>query len=80
MQEVGIASVHVVNLGQAADEITQYAKVSKTDLIVVGARGMSLLSRVLIGSTSQTVARHAPCSVLVVRGTYSPRSFDGVGG
>ena len=76
LQEVGIATVHVVSLGQPADEITQYAKVSKTDLIVVGAHGMSLLARMLIGSTSETVARHAPCSVLVVRGTYSPRSFD----
>jgi nucleotide-binding universal stress UspA family protein len=36
-------------------------------MIVVGAHGMSLLEHMLIGSTSETVARHAPCSVLIVR-------------
>ncbi len=76
LQEVGISAVHITSLGQAADEITQYAKQSKTDLIVVGVRGRSQLERMLIGSTSETVARHAPCSVLVVRGKYPLHSND----
>ncbi len=37
------------------------------DLIVIGARGHSLLGRLLIGSVSDNVATHAKCSVLVVR-------------
>jgi nucleotide-binding universal stress UspA family protein len=37
------------------------------DLIVIGARGHSLIGRLLIGSVSDSVATHAKCSVLVVR-------------
>ena len=77
LQEVGLEAVHANRIGQPADEITQYAKESKADLIVVGAHGTSLLTRMLIGSTSETVARHAPCSVLVVRGTPPLSSSDG---
>ena len=40
---------------------TRYA-----DLIVLGARGTSTLEGLLLGSVSQKVIRHAPCSVLVV--------------
>ena len=39
------------------------------DLVVLGAQGHSALSRMLLGSVSDFVATHAPCSVLVVRDT-----------
>lgn len=71
LAEVGLSAVHLACLGQPADEITKFAKESKADLIVVGAHGRSQLVRMLIGSTSETVARHAPCSVLVVRDKYA---------
>ena len=45
------------------------------DLIVIGARGHSLLGRLLIGSVSDSVATHAKCSVLVVR-PDKPASSD----
>ena len=77
LQEVGIEAVQVTCLGQPADEITRYAKESQTDLIVVGAHGMSLVEHMLIGSTSETVARHAPCSVLVVRTKLPQNSKSG---
>jgi nucleotide-binding universal stress UspA family protein len=35
--------------------------------IVVGTHGRKGLSRALLGSVAERVARHAPCSVLVVR-------------
>ena len=38
-----------------------------SDLIVLGAEGHSLIERLLLGSVSDHVATHAPCSVLVVR-------------
>jgi len=31
------------------------------------ARGLGALERLLLGSTSQKILNHAPCSVLVVR-------------
>jgi len=37
------------------------------DLIVVGSHGYGFWSRTLLGSVSNSVLHHAPCSVLVVR-------------
>lgn len=37
------------------------------DLIVVGSHGRGFWKRMWLGSVSQTVIQHAPCSVLVVR-------------
>ena len=67
LQEVGIDALQVSCSGQPADEITRYAKDSKAELIVVGAHGSSFLEQMLIGSTCESVARHASCSVMVVR-------------
>jgi len=36
-------------------------------LVVVGSRGLGGIRRVLIGSVSDSVVRHAPCPVMVVR-------------
>jgi nucleotide-binding universal stress UspA family protein len=47
--------------------ILQEAAEWAADWIVLGSHGSSGLSRFLIGSTSETVATHAPCSVEVVR-------------
>ena len=50
-----------------ADNIVKYAEESKTDLIVMGHRGMTGLDRFLVGSVAGRGVAHAPCSVLVVR-------------
>ncbi|MFP5345802.1 MAG: universal stress protein [Actinomycetes bacterium] len=39
------------------------------DLLVVGSRGYGRLGRMLLGSTSSSLVIHAPCPVLVCRGT-----------
>ncbi|MEO6059363.1 MAG: universal stress protein [Candidatus Limnocylindria bacterium] len=41
----------------------------RSDLIVTGSRGLGGLARILLGSVARNVAVHAPCSVLVVRGS-----------
>lgn len=38
------------------------------DLVVIGRRGRSDLARFLVGSVTERVIRHAPCSVLAVSG------------
>ena len=53
--------------GYPADEIMKIAKEENFDLIVVGNIGRSGIERVLLGSVTDTVVRHAPCPVLVVR-------------
>ena len=77
LQDVGIGATQVTCLGHPADEITRYAKENQVDLVVVGAHGMSFLENMFIGSTSETVARHAPCSVLVVRASHSKNANEG---
>lgn len=53
--------------GAVVPAILQLAREMDADLIVLGAKGLSSLSRVLLGSISEHVASHAECSVVVVR-------------
>ena len=48
-------------------EIVALAKELGADLIVMGCRGHRRIRRVIEGSVSNGVIRHAPCPVLVVR-------------
>jgi nucleotide-binding universal stress UspA family protein len=43
------------------------------DLVVLGARGLGAVAGFLLGSVSLGVARHVPCSVLVVKGPATTR-------
>lgn len=53
--------------GRPATEIVIEAVRFGADLIVVGARGLSSVRRLLVGSVSSEVVDHAPCPVLVAR-------------
>jgi nucleotide-binding universal stress UspA family protein len=53
--------------GRPASEIIIEAGRFGADLIVMGARGMSSIRRLLLGSVSAEVVDHAPCPVLVAR-------------
>jgi nucleotide-binding universal stress UspA family protein len=57
----------IISRGAVAETILERARKEKTDLIVVGARGLSNIERFLLGSVSQKLVTHAPCSVLVVK-------------
>jgi nucleotide-binding universal stress UspA family protein len=50
----------------AATAIVETAEERRADLVVLGTRGRSGLSQLLLGSVATKVVRHAPCSVLVV--------------
>ena len=39
----------------------------QADLIVLGSHGRKGIQRFMLGSVAESVARHAPCSVLIVR-------------
>jgi nucleotide-binding universal stress UspA family protein len=60
-----------VRIGHAAEEILDEATPEEYDLVVVGARGRRGITRFLMGSTSERIARHADVPVLVVRGEHS---------
>ena len=53
--------------GNEAEHITGLAEELGADLIVIGSRGLSGMRRLLMGSVSESVVRHAHCPVLVVR-------------
>lgn len=52
--------------GNAAQEILRTAEQDSFDLIVIGAKGHSLLDKLLVGSVCETVMHHASCPVLVL--------------
>lgn len=54
--------------GDPAAEILRYAGEERCDLVVVGTHGRTGLTRVVLGSVAERVARQAPCPVLVVHG------------
>jgi nucleotide-binding universal stress UspA family protein len=53
--------------GSIAEAIIDVANTRKSDVIVMGSRGLGTLAGLLLGSTSQKVVAHAPCPVLIVR-------------
>jgi nucleotide-binding universal stress UspA family protein len=59
-------SVSVVG-GDPAARIIDYAKSKKIDMIVMGTRGLSDLSGLLMGSVSHKVSHLAPCTCVTVR-------------
>ncbi len=63
----GLEVVGRVLEGRAATLITEVAKRTGTQLVIVGARGHGTLDRLLLGSVSAEVVDHADCPVLVAR-------------
>jgi nucleotide-binding universal stress UspA family protein len=53
--------------GQPKRRIPEEAESWGADLVVVGSHGYGFWDRLLLGSVSQAVAAHAPCSVEIVR-------------
>ncbi len=56
-----------VKKGSPEREILETAQEWNADLIVVGSHGRGFWGRILVGSTSNAILHHAPCSVLVIR-------------
>jgi len=56
-----------VEWGDPKTHIVDVARRWHADLIVLGSHGRKGLEHFLLGSVSETVARHAPCSVAIIR-------------
>jgi nucleotide-binding universal stress UspA family protein len=67
LRDAGFAVTTAIEEGVAKSIIVETAGKWPADLVVVGSHGRKGLARFLLGSVSEGVARHAPCSVLIVR-------------
>ncbi len=56
----------VILIGNVANEIINYSKEHRVDLIVVGKTGKSKLEQFLLGSVSKKIVDHAQTNVLIV--------------
>lgn len=65
------ASVAIVRSAEPKRAIVEEAIEWRADLIVVGSNGRRGTERLLMGSVSEAVALHSPCSVEIVRAQHS---------
>ena len=65
---IGITTEAKCQVGHPGSLIRDLAKNWNADLIVMGRRGLNSLQEVFLGSVSNYILHHAPCSVLVVHG------------
>ncbi len=64
----GVSSASgVCQEGAVVDEILAKVEADRSDLLVVGSRGLSTAQRLLLGSVSSALVNRAACPVLVVR-------------
>ena len=63
----GVEVETMLREGHVVHEIVRAAEEGKFDLIVMGARGISKIKELILGSVSDGVIRNAPCPVLVTK-------------
>lgn len=63
----GVEAEYIQDFGNPGQTICGSAHIWSADLIVVGSRGLTGVKEMFLGSVSNYVTHHAPCSVLIVR-------------
>jgi nucleotide-binding universal stress UspA family protein len=63
----GVQVETLLKEGHIVEEILKKTREGNFDLIVIGAKGISKLKEILLGSVSYGVTSHAPCPVLIVK-------------
>lgn len=70
----GIAMETVSLVGNASEEIQEFAAKQNADLIVCGTHGFGFFRRLVLGSVATKLMHEATCSVLCVPGTARARA------
>ncbi len=65
--KTGVNAEFSQDFGNPGRTICDFAKTWPADLILIGSRGLSGVKEMFLGSVSNYVSHHAPCSVLIVR-------------
>lgn len=63
----GVKITSEILFGSPESRIVETAETINADLIIIGSHGYKSWERLLLGSVSDSVVHHAPCSVMVVR-------------
>ena len=66
----GIKAESDLVLGSPAEKIIEIAETKKSDMIVLGAKGLRATLGILLGGVAQQVVEYAHCPVLIVRSAY----------
>jgi nucleotide-binding universal stress UspA family protein len=72
LRAVGIEANSCHRIGDPAAELVRATHELGADTIVIGSRGQTGLSRLVLGSVTRQVLRHSPASVLVVHAGSQP--------
>jgi nucleotide-binding universal stress UspA family protein len=65
---IGVTAEFTQSVGDPGRTICTLAQTWGADLVILGRRGRTGLSELVLGSVSNYVLHHAPCSVLTVQG------------
>ncbi len=65
--EAGVTTEYNQLTGNPGRTICELADTWQADLVVVGSRGLKGIKEMFLGSVSNYVTHHTPCSILIVR-------------
>jgi nucleotide-binding universal stress UspA family protein len=66
-KNVNVKTDLISDFTSVTQDILEYAKVNKVDIIVVGSRGITGFKKLLVGSVASGVVTYANCPVVVVK-------------
>jgi nucleotide-binding universal stress UspA family protein len=67
LREAGFSTEGLILAGDPREVLVQVAQRERADVLVVGSRGRTGITKLMLGSVSSHVVTHAPCTVLVVK-------------
>lgn len=65
--EAGIEYELKILRGDPVSQILKHAKLVKSDVIVLGSRGLNSLQEMVLGSVSHKIAKKAKCPVMIIK-------------
>jgi nucleotide-binding universal stress UspA family protein len=69
---VGMAITEMVEQGEPVEQTMEAVKKSGTDLIIMAAHEEGRIERMIYGRSTHEILRRLPCSLMLVKGEFSP--------
>lgn len=66
-KDVKVKTDVISDFTSVTNDILEYAKANRVDIIIVGSRGMTGFKKLLIGSVASGVVTYAHCPVIVIK-------------